>query len=624
MELPSEGPSVTTPSEVQDAPRDALGASILAALETERQAAQQPTIFSVVAARRVGPNVVMEVGPARTGRASEALDEGLESANGVWSDGAGRGAVVMVDPEAGELVFHYVQGELPPPGAVIRLYQRDFLTPLIDLWRDPQRRQRALRVRLRKGAEPFKPDNPLKHPAFSDLRQRQEEAVRAALYPAALIHGPPGTGKTFTIGALAANLLQRFSNARVLLTGPTNVAVDSALEAVDDWLLRIERSNLRPTMKRIGSRFDIKRYTDRQHLLAPGLYEASVAVEMLEAEEPDRKDLEKYVRWKEALLAARAKLQTDVEAVADGSRLLAMTTASLFQYFSVISKNPWSFVIADEASQIPMPAALMLGSLASNSVIYAGDPRQLAPIVQANEARAQKLLGSTAFDWMKGARGVFLNEQSRMAQGICDVVSTTFYEGALKVSPKALQEAAWNEERQPWFLNGREVPRVMVDDRGGAADWSSKYGGKIRYHSAKIVQALVDELLGSYARAEDILVLTPFRSQRALLRGMLRHGGGRDVRVSTVHRSQGSERKIIIFDPVDAATPFLNSETGRRLINVAASRAQAHLLMVIGQDDLKNPHMLKMHQRARRLWDRPDEYGTPLRVRVRSDRMADI
>ncbi len=598
-------------------PVSTLALSILASLETERQAAQQPVVFSVVAARRVGANVAMEVEPSRIGRVREALDESLEGANGVWSEGEGRGTVVVVDADAGELIFHQVRGEPPAPKSLIRLYQHDFLTPLIDLWRDPERQKRALRVRSRKGDEPFKPDIPLGHPAFSKLRTRQVEAVRAALYPAAMIHGPPGTGKTFTVGALVANLLKRFPTARIVLTGPTNVAVDSALAAVDDWLVRVERQDLCATLKRVGSRFDIGRYAERQHLLAPGLYRASVEVAMLEAEEPDRKDIEKYVTWKESLIAARAKLRTDVEDIARQSRLVAMTTASLFQHFPVLSAMAWDFVIADEASQIMMPAALMLGSIASRSVVYAGDPRQLAPIVQANDAEAQKLLGSTAFAYVKEARSVFLDEQSRMAQGVCDVVSSTFYEARLKVCPVALRDPAWKQERSPWFLDGKEVPRVMVDDRGGVATWSQKYNGKIRFNSAKIVQTLVDELLGSYAKVEDILVLTPFRAQRALLRAMLRHGGGREVRVSTVHRSQGSERKIVIFDPVDAGTPFLNGETGQRLINVAASRAQAHLLVVLGEGDLKNPHLMAMHRRAR-LWDRAGPHGTPVRVRIRA------
>lgn len=123
--------------------------------------------------------------------------------------------------------------------------------------------------------------------------------------------------------------------------------------------------------------------------------------------------------------------------------------------------------------------------------------------------------------------------------------------------------------------------------------------------------------MGSYVEASDVLILTPFRAQRALMRSMLGRNGQKAVRVSTVHRAQGSERKIVIFDPVDAGSPFLNSETGRRLINVAASRAQAHLIILVGNTDLQNPILAKVAERARQLWDRKGNYATPVRVKVR-------
>jgi superfamily I DNA and/or RNA helicase len=133
-----------------------------------------------------------------------------------------------------------------------------------------------------------------------------------------------------------------------------------------------------------------------------------------------------------------------------------------------------------------------------------------------------------------------------------------------------------------------------------------------------IVEALVAELLGSYVEADELLILTPFRAQRALIRTMLKRDAGRHIRVSTVHRSQGSESKIVIFDPVDASGSFLNSASGRRLINVAASRAQAHLIVVANDKDLQNPWIKAMHSRARALWHRAGSYAEPLHVKLRA------
>lgn len=597
-------------------PAPMQASTLLAALEAERSAATRAKSFKTVSARREGAVVVAEVEPLKR---AGAIDESLEGARALWGEGdsVGRGEVVVVNPDKGELVLRFAQGPLPAADQIIHLFAQDFLSPLIELWRDPKLSSKALAVANRSGDSATLPEKPLR-PAFDSLRARQSEAVQAVLHPSALIIGPPGTGKTFTVGAAVANLLARSKNARILLVGPTNTAVDTALVAADDWLSRNGREDLRAQMKRIGSRFDTRRYADRPHLLAAGLYEASVELTLLELDEPSKADITRYVAWKENVERARKSLRTDTEQVAQGARLLAMTTASLFIHQEAVrAAGPWHFAICDEASQIMFPAALMAASFAAYST-FAGDPNQLAPIVQAGEPWVEASLGSSAFDALPQAKVVHLNEQSRMSVGICDVVSATFYDNGLRVCSKATRDKVWKAERSPWYLNGREVPRVMFDDRAGPSTWSAKYNGLIRFGSAQIVEALVAELLGSYVEADELLVLTPFRAQRALIRTMLKRDAARQIRVSTVHRSQGSESKIVIFDPVDAGGSFLNSSSGRRLINVAASRAQAHLIVVANDKDLQNPWIKTMHGRARALWHRAGSYAEPLHVKLRS------
>lgn len=588
----------------------------LAALEAERAAATRAKSFKTLAARREGALVIVEVEPAKR---AGAIDESLEGARALWGEdpSVGRGEVVVVNPERGELVLRFGQGPLPAPDQVVHLFAQDFLTPLIELWRDPKASAKALAVTKRSGESAALPEKALR-PAYDVLRSRQSEAVQAVLYPGALIIGPPGTGKTFTVGAALANLLARSKNARILLLGPTNMAVDTALIAADDWLRRNGREDLRGEMKRLGSRFDTRRYTDRDHLLAEGLYEASVELALLELEEPPKSDLERYVAWKEQVERARKSLRTDTEQVARSARLIALTTSSLFIHQEAVrAAGPWHFAVCDEASQLMLPAALMAAGFAAYST-FAGDPNQLAPIVQADEPWVEASLGKSAFDALPEAKSVHLDEQSRMSVGICDVVSTTFYDNGLRVCSKAVRDKDWKAERSPWYLNGRAVPRVMFDERAGPSTWSPKYNGLIRFGSAQIVEALVAELLGSYVEAEELLVLTPFRAQRALIRTMLRRDAARATRVSTVHRSQGSESKIVIFDPVEAGGTFLNSPSGRRLINVAASRAQAHLIVIVNESDLKNPWIKTMRNRARALWHRPGSYAEPLQVKLRS------
>ncbi len=584
---------------------------IKAALEAERDHCKTGIAFRVSAIRREGATVVVAVDTIK-GRRSTAIDETLEGSRVVWGDNfEGHGKVFVVSPDTGELILDYAYGPLPGVDQVIRLFPRDFLTPLIDLWFDPGRARKA--NDLLKGQRLAK--TPAEKPlptAMETLRERQVQAVQAALQRSALIIGPPGTGKTFTVGATLAHLLCRFPNARLILTGPTNVAVDTALIAADEWLLRLGRPDLRSMMKRVGSRFDTRKYAGRDHLLAPGLYEAALKLSLLEDEEPPKTNIERYVAWKKRVDEACGALKVDFVALAQDTRVLALTTTSAFLHFDALqAAKAWHVVVCDEASQVTMPAALMVGTLAAQAV-FAGDPNQLAPVVQCKAAIP--ILSQTAFDVLTQARTVRLNEQSRMAPGICDVISHAFYAGNLIVCRAALRDTRWHQERSPWFVNGRPVPPILFDDRAGDHGWSAKYNGWIRYGSAKIVQALVSELLGSYAEPHEILVLTPFRAQRALIRAMFKHDSLRAVRISTVHRAQGTECSIVVFDPVNAGGTFLNCDDGKRLINVALSRAKAHAAVVVNRTDLNNRWLREMHARARERWHTASDFAKPFRV----------
>ncbi|HLO95806.1 MAG TPA: C-terminal helicase domain-containing protein, partial [Burkholderiaceae bacterium] len=137
----------------------------------------------------------------------------------------------------------------------------------------------------------------------------------------------------------------------------------------------------------------------------------------------------------------------------------------------------------------------------------------------------------------------------------------------------------------------------------GAGRWSAQERGPQRPASAEAVaQAVAQALRSDGWQARELVVLTPFRAQRALIRRCLQALGlGEDagLRVSTVHRAQGSEAPVVFFDPVDATLPFLQTEDARRLLNVALSRAQAKVLLYLSDADAASPLLAPLVQRLR-------------------------
>jgi hypothetical protein len=170
-----------------------------------------------------------------------------------------------------------------------------------------------------------------------------------------------------------------------------------------------------------------------------------------------------------------------------------------------------------------------------------------------------------------------------MAEPICRVVSRVFYDGKLVVAGDAKADSGWVRARN--VSPDAPVEIVPVTTKG---TWSQKYRGPIRYESAEKIRDVVARI-AQRTDEGSILVLTPFRAQRTLIRTFVERAGYKRVRVSTVHKAQGSERHTIIFDPVDGENAFLQTDDARRLVNVALSRAQARLLVLLSDGDRRNP-----------------------------------
>ncbi|GAA0469741.1 AAA domain-containing protein [Halococcus dombrowskii] len=402
---------------------------------------------------------------------------------------------------------------------------------------------------------------------FIDNNPAQNRAVRMAVGAddCALIHGPPGTGKTYTIARAIRALVDR--GERVLLSAFTNRAVDNALEALEEQGFT--------DFVRVGT-------------------ESGVREDMQDHRLESRGDPEQRARE-----------------LREGP-VVAATTASCGS--RVLRETEFDVALVDEAGQLTEPATLAALALADRFVLV-GDHQQLPPVVQSadtvsNDTSASEDSGTARSDGGHadvqqptesspsggGERAadlsrslferlvdehpdasVLLDTQYRMAQRIQAYSSQEFYDGALRPASGAV--AAQHVSDLP-TVDADALPdplrnRVAFVDPDGAAR------GNTNPAEVTAIAELVERAVAAGVPREGIGVIAPFRAQAAAIRRELA-----DVAVDTVDRFQGSAKEVIIVSFV--ATGDLDSPIfeDHRRVNVALTRAKKALVLVGDEDAL--------------------------------------
>lgn len=547
--------------------------------------------------------------------AQALLDDSLDGAMAWWgtgnsgSSGKGRASVLGVVVEDDQLLLQNASAPPPGPGLLIRLYPMRFLGAVAAAWDDGPWAERAM-AGLGGLSRPSAADDApmLTGEPFRWLRAGQRQALGLLAHRSAYLWGPPGTGKTTTLGVMLAEYLDRRPHARVLLLSTTNHAVDLASLAVDKALDKGRRQPLRAGVQRLGARFDAAAYAGREHLIPSANVELIARLADTESRRPMSRDAEALKAWTDRVADLRGGLRAASLQVLRRCRLAAMTTSrAAFQLktlreLSTDDTPPFDLIVFDEASQVSLAHALALMPL-GRAHLFAGDPQQLSPVLRSTDRGARRWLGRSAFAEMPrlGPSVALLDEQSRMAAPIGALVGDLFYDGALRVADDALASPAWQATRRRALVYIDADVHIELRTMKTAGAWSAAERGPVRRESADAIAGLVASALHSGDwRPHELIVLTPFRAQRALIRRRLAAlGVPESVKVSTVHRAQGSEAAAILFDPVDGAQPFLQTEEAARLINVALSRAQAKVVLWLSAADAANPLIAPIVQRLR-------------------------
>jgi len=419
------------------------------------------------------------------------------------------------------------------------------------------------------------------------LNEYQQSAVKSSLaaQDVALVHGPPGTGKTTVLVEIIRQHVAR--GERVLATAPSNIAVDNILEKLIGTGLRVTRlghpartleslrhGNLAAQIEADPAYAEVKELDAYRERMIHRKSRHGRGINQLGHEERQLREREVGRLWRQA-----RDLEAEIARhIVAGANVVLATHAGISKRYV---KGDFDLVVLDEASQASEPLSWVPLTIARKA-IFAGDANQLPPTIYSKEA-AEGGLSVTLFDRLKdllpASAQTLLRVQYRMHQDIMSFPSQEFYEGKLIADDSVAKHvAAELPGAAPSELTSRPV--TFVDTAGAGYDeiWNDMLESRENKGEAELAVKLLYELLGSGLKAKDIGILTPYTAQAKLLKTLVREPG---LEIGSVDGFQGREKEAIILSLVRSSEGgqigFLSD---MRRLNVAITRARRCLIVV--------------------------------------------
>jgi superfamily I DNA/RNA helicase len=423
--------------------------------------------------------------------------------------------------------------------------------------------------------------------------------------------GPPGTGKTFSIGEQLSHCLG--DDERILIVSTTNKATDGAAISLGQAIKKRD-TKLEGQVIRVGKGANFQEFDARgvTNLLDGTEIDIRRSIGQLAHKLRATMDAEERAVLRNTIQQLKRSMkESSLRAFLDQPRRVVVTTAfnavlTLVQPEIVElvqqCQAPFTTVVIDEAGLISRATAAALTVLASRRVVLVGDPRQLAPIAQMSRILPSKQatwLGVSALDHLHPTRspgpGVhMLQVQHRMHPEIRALVSRYQYHDLLQDAPGVIARSTI----LPMILNNQ--PRAIwyvLDEEEDSPAIRAKRGPGNRSWVRPITRKILEKLFSDPALREcHGLCLAPFAAQARDLSRFLAEHGLQKWSASSVHSQQGAEADIVIFDTVNAGSHCWPHDEWQRLINVGMSRARECVILLASRAEMRQPYLSPLQE----------------------------
>ncbi|MDZ4780775.1 MAG: AAA domain-containing protein [Planctomycetia bacterium] len=419
-----------------------------------------------------------------------------------------------------------------------------------------------------------------------NLNATQRDAVRLAVSARdlALIHGPPGTGKTTTIVEVIRHAIR--AGQKVLACAPSNMGVDNLFQrllACDELAVRLGHpARVLPELRAHTLDLMVEEHPDVK--VARRLVKDAVAMfrkaDHHRRSKPQRGEKRGIREEARSLLADARRLEAQaVRHILDTADVLCATTTGLDA--ELLGNRRFDLVVIDEACQSTEPGC-WIPILRAERIVLAGDHRQLPPTILSPQA-AEEGFGVSLFERIVAMYGETVSRrlevQYRMHAQIMEFSSREFYDDTLVAHESVVSHRLCDlPDVQSTPLTERVID--FIDTAGAGYDEELEPDGdsKLNPQEAELVRSEVLALLASGVRPQDIAVIAPYSAQGKLLRNLIQVPG---LEIDSVDGFQGREKEAVVISLVRSnARGEIGFLSDVRRMNVALTRARRTLIVI--------------------------------------------